>query len=846
MAEINRKDIITDEALQAPLMLADNFEKAVMSANRLVEVTKKNEASIQSNSTSTSKLTKDTQALTTAQTELEKVQKQFTTSTQKLSDEYLSNKRALNAVNEEVRAKLQLGEKDAKQVTEYNSSLKQLEAALRANKQAYSELSSEHARNSKSGQELLKIINNQDKSYKDLKKSIGENQTEVGNYGLAIKGLKNQGVELAGSFKGVGSALKDLFSSGWGLAIVAVLAVVAAFKLLSDAANAYYTGSLKGEEQLQDEQRRTQAVMASYKGIWESFGESVAFSWNQLKLEWENFIFSVSSEETKNKIRNANQQIAMISEDINNLLKDHMRDVVDDSKTELEVTRLLEVAKDKLHHSDQERLKAARDAKLLLNRQLEGDLDLAKRDLETQKDQIALNAASKNGYYDRTKSLAEMTNEEILNTKAIKSELEKLRDLEIAFNKVETEAIQKRIAFNKIEGKTYEEIEADKKKAVKDRQEYEAAIEKKHMERFKKTQEDEKKFQDDLLKQWKDYEDEREKQAKKALDAVFENQADMDDKSLHEQLEYLEKVLESGEFFGDEQVELEKAIRKTKKAIREEDAKEQLEAEKELQDALKKLQAQAFNTGRDLINNFYDSQSIDADARRAKLEKDKAAEITAAGKDADAKAAIESKYAKKLNDLENEQRKIKRERAIADKAFSAFQIGVNTAKAVVEVLPNIPLSIIIGAIGALQLASVLTKPIPQFRFGTKSSPAGPAIVGEVGAELMRAPGEDWKLSPSSATMVNLAKGTEILSHEKTMKALALGSMSNESALTNENTMLQTAFHILNGTIETSNKRLEKAIDRSSGKLLRQGSLLYEVKELADGSKKRNRLKSFTQ
>lgn len=60
----------------------------------------------------------------------------------------------------------------------------------------------------------------------------------------------------------------------------------------------------------------------------------------------------------------------------------------------------------------------------------------------------------------------------------------------------------------------------------------------------------------------------------------------------------------------------------------------------------------------------------------------------------------------------------------AKKLAAMFEIIVNTAAAVAEALPVIPLSILVGALGAAQLAFVASQPVPKFGFnkGTLSVP----------------------------------------------------------------------------------------------------------------------------
>jgi hypothetical protein len=59
----------------------------------------------------------------------------------------------------------------------------------------------------------------------------------------------------------------------------------------------------------------------------------------------------------------------------------------------------------------------------------------------------------------------------------------------------------------------------------------------------------------------------------------------------------------------------------------------------------------------------------------------------------------------------------KTKQAKADKALAIFQASISTARAITEALPNIPLSILIGIAGAVQIAAIAAKPIPKFEKG---------------------------------------------------------------------------------------------------------------------------------
>jgi hypothetical protein len=59
----------------------------------------------------------------------------------------------------------------------------------------------------------------------------------------------------------------------------------------------------------------------------------------------------------------------------------------------------------------------------------------------------------------------------------------------------------------------------------------------------------------------------------------------------------------------------------------------------------------------------------------------------------------------------------KQKQAIQDKKLALLSATVNTAKAIVAALPNIPLSILVGIVGAAQIAAIASQPIPKFEKG---------------------------------------------------------------------------------------------------------------------------------
>lgn len=99
---------------------------------------------------------------------------------------------------------------------------------------------------------------------------------------------------------------------------------------------------------------------------------------------------------------------------------------------------------------------------------------------------------------------------------------------------------------------------------------------------------------------------------------------------------------------------------------------------------------------------------------------------------------------------------LKRKEAERERAFSAFSIGISTAEAIIKFLanpggpPGVVLSALAGVAGALQLAAVLTKPIPAF------------ATGKVGLE---GPGTET----SDSILMRASKGESVITASATAK-----------------------------------------------------------------------------
>lgn len=127
------------------------------------------------------------------------------------------------------------------------------------------------------------------------------------------------------------------------------------------------------------------------------------------------------------------------------------------------------------------------------------------------------------------------------------------------------------------------------------------------------------------------------------------------------------------------------------------------------------------------------------------------------------KRAAEAETAKKNEELENEKVKLQQKQAKWQKGVDIAQAGIATALAITRALPNLVLAAIVGAMGAVQVATIAATPIPAYKEGTKNGGhiGGLAIVGDGGKqEVIVYGGKGW-VTPDTPTIVDLPKGAEV-------------------------------------------------------------------------------------
>lgn len=274
MAAIERKDILSDDAIKAVADFAGNWAKVGDNIDGLIGKLKGVEGNI-AKGTSTVKITQEVKELNIEQNELIKIQKQIQAVQAKTTDSYAKETQALNSAKQALKDKITLGDRDAKSINAQNASLKVLEAALNRNRVAYRELGSAEKQASVEGQALLKIIQAQDVDVKKLNGSLGDFTDNVGDY---EGGFKRAGSSLQQIAPGATNAAKGIL--GMVKASLAFLAtpiglVIGLLGAALFALTSYFKGSEEGQNRLNKIVAVGEALFEQFMNVVEDLGEAI-------------------------------------------------------------------------------------------------------------------------------------------------------------------------------------------------------------------------------------------------------------------------------------------------------------------------------------------------------------------------------------------------------------------------------------------------------------------------------------------------------------------------------------------------------------------------------------------
>lgn len=260
------------------------------------------------------------------------------------------------------------------------------------------------------------------------------------------------------------------------------------------------------------------------------------------------------------------------------------------------------------------------------------------------------------------------------------------------------------------------------------------------------------------------------------------------DKRAEKFTSWLEK---SNELFTDDIAEQIEAEENVTQKIEEEQKKrlkiyqDEGKSRKEL-DELYAQNRQALEDG--LITIITTSFDNFIDANLSKFEADQEAKKDIQKNRLDKGQITEEQYQKRIAEIERQSR-IKS--AQAEKKKQLFQIGIDTASAIIKQasvtsLPlGLPFILAVGTLGLTQAATVAATPIPKFKKGTgKGGVKGDTLakVSEAGIELGITKEGQMFLTPEKESYMYLQKGTEIFPHESKETQEVLKSSNYEKMM----------------------------------------------------------------
>jgi hypothetical protein len=266
---------------------------------------------------------------------------------------------------------------------------------------------------------------------------------------------------------------------------------------------------------------------------------------------------------------------------------------------------------------------------------------------------------------------------------------------------------------------------------------------------------------------------------------VAETQLRFAEQTANKQIEMLEKVLQMEDLTADQRKEITEQLKAAKikaandaanaelKNIKEIEKQDKASARKREQTARQYLRTVSRVIGQlnSLVSAMYEGQIQEVEkeqeaseqAYEKEVEQIQNLEETGAISKEEAEArkrAAEQRSAEKQEELEKRKQELQYKQAVWNKVTSIAQAGIATALAITEALPNLVLAALVGAMGAMEIATIIATPIATYAKGTGKDghPGGLAIVGDAGKSEAVVYGNKLWITPDTPTLVDMPKG----------------------------------------------------------------------------------------
>lgn len=310
-------------------------------------------------------------------------------------------------------------------------------------------------------------------------------------------------------------------------------------------------------------------------------------------------------------------------------------------------------------------------------------------------------------------------------------------------------------------------------------------------------------------------------------------------------IDALELELKNEKLSVEDRAKIAEQLQKSKADLSQQEAEAEIEAinsvtkadEKAQKERLKNLQkwlqtaSQAIGAIGSLVSVVYDRQiqeiEEEQDANDEKYDKDieriqnlaDSGAISEEEAEARKRAAKEQTEAKNA-ELERQKQEIAHKQAVWNKGIQVAETGIATARGIMEAFQLGPIAgavmaAIIGAMGAMQVATILATPIPSYAEGTKDAAGhrgGSALVGDGGKhEVIMYAGKAW-ITPDTPTLVDIPKGAQVFPDVYKVDISSFDFTACAAAYSPR------SFHLNNSSdtiVLNDYSRLEKRVDRTN-------------------------------
>lgn len=238
------------------------------------------------------------------------------------------------------------------------------------------------------------------------------------------------------------------------------------------------------------------------------------------------------------------------------------------------------------------------------------------------------------------------------------------------------------------------------------------------------------KSQEELTNLQKQYEKDKFDTAQKYREADFNasvdtltSQLNLENLTAEQRIEIEKAVADAKSQYAQESAQI--AIKANEDVVKnhEESAKQIEEIERQLKDKKEELYREIVSTINSIVDGNYQRQFERLNEETDRINKKYDKLIKEAKGNDDKQKKLDKDREKELDEVEAKRKKKIREQAIANRVFAVLNIILNTGSAVMAALApppiglgpaaGLPLAVMAGGIGALQLAAALSAPLPQ-------------------------------------------------------------------------------------------------------------------------------------